>query len=462
MKIRNINELISAGNAESRRVVLNVLEKTLERIDSYETLKGEVSLDGKLLRIGNRTWDLDKKRNVYIIGAGKAVNAMAGFFDELLGDILTDGIVIAKSIEETDRFNKVRIYTGGHPLPNEDGYIASLRINDMVEQMCGDDLVIGLMSGGCSSLMSCPIPGVTLNEEMRTRDVMLKSGANILEVNAVARHISAMNGGRLAQRIERKGAEIICLLIMDAMGFGTTQSPLEPVYFGFTPLAPDATTLEDARNAIINFNVGDKLPKSVMEFFRNAGDDDETPKSLDRWTGFIINTIPDMTRIAAEEARKLGLNAYVISDSLEGEGREVGTVLASIARQLSGESPFLDVPAVLIASGEIHAKITDAKGTGGPGQELALGFALAARDMPDVCIASIDSEGTDGPTDAAGGLTCGQTFMLAEQRNVDIYKALREHSACQALEKLNGKIITGNTGTNLCDLHVLYVPGRES
>lgn len=461
--IKNRADLLSVGDQESRRIALDILDETLRGLDSYYTLKemARVDSDG-ILTIGEKSWDLKKKRNVYVIGAGKAANAMARAFDEILGDWLTDGVAIVKIPEERDNFKHIRLRVGGHPLPIQSGYDASMEILEMVDQAQPDDLFIGLMSGGCSSLMSCPMEGMTLEEEIRTRDVMLKSGANVVEVNSVCRHVSRVNGGKLAKRIEQRGAEMICLLIQDAIGFPKTVNPGKPVWFGFTPMAPDATTLEMAKEAIDHFHVADKLPKKVIDFYESCTEADETPKSLKRWTGYLVNTLPDSTALAMEAARKRGLNAMLLSNYLEGEAREVGTVFASIAKEIQESGHPIAAPCVIVATGEMSVRIPDEPaGIGGPGQEMAASFAIAARNTNGACVISVDSEGTDGPTDSAGGIADSKTYAASQEQGIDLYKALREHAVYDALSALNCEVITGNTGTNLCDLHIMYVPAKE-
>lgn len=459
-KIKNADILLMQGEIPSREIVLNVLDETLAKMDSYYLLKNMVSLKGDILSIGEKSWDLSKKKNIYLIAAGKAANSMAKAFDEILGGKLKDGIVVVKVVED-DHYEHVRLFQGGHPLPNEGSYKAGLEALKMVEAMGEDDLVLGLMSGGNSALLSCPIEGITLEDEMQTRDIMLKSGANVVEVNSVCRHISAVNGGRLAQRIEAKGAEMICILIMDALGFSETIHPGKPCEFGFTQMAPDATTLEDAKSAIKNYNVVDQLPPRVVKFYKNCTEKDETPKKLKKWTGYIINTLPDTSNVAKEEAKKLGLNTMILTNALVGEAREAGNFFASIAAEIQNAGRPIQAPCIVIATGEVSTKIQGKpKGIGGPGQELAAGFAIASSGLTGVCIASIDTEGTDGPTPAAGGITDSSTYRLAEEKGVDLYKALREHAVYEALSSLNCEIVTGNTGTNLCDLHIMYVPAK--
>ena len=456
-KIKNANDLLVGNNSQARETVLRIIDETLQHVDSYRVLKNMVKVDDTKLTIGDKTWNLTEGQKIYIIAAGKASNAMAKALDEVLGNHIADGIVVVK-IEEDDHYDHIRLFKGGHPLPNEGSYKASLEVLKMIENVKENDIVIGLFSGGNSALMSCPQEGMTLEDEIVTRDVMLKSGANVVEVNSVCRHISRVNGGRLAQKLEEKGAEIVCILIMDALGFPETTNPGAPKYFGFTQMAPDATTLEDAKNAIKNYNVEDRLPERVVEFYRNCTEADETPKKLKKWTGYIINTLPDVSSYAKKVAEDMGINAIVLTNELVGESSEAGRFLASIAREIKTSGQPCKAPCVIIATGEVSSRIsTPPKGIGGPGQELAIGFAITAKEMDGICVASIDTEGTDGPTDAAGGIADSFTYKVAEEKGIDLYEAIREHSAYEALSNTYGKIITGNTGTNLCDLHVMYV-----
>ena len=177
----------------------------------------------------------------------------------------------------------------------------------------------------------------------------------------------------------------------------------------------------------------------------------------------MINTLPDASNIAKSVAEGLGLPAMILTNYLAGEAKEVGTVLANIAQEIQSGGQPIKAPCVVIATGEVTTRIspTEKIGLGGPGQELTSSFAIAAAKTKGVCIASVDTEGTDGPTDAAGGLTDSRTLAEAEAKGVDLYTALRGHAAHGALEALNCKIVTGNTGTNLCDLHIMYVPAVD-
>ena len=461
-KIKNIDDILSHGDIESRKIVLEITEKTLQYLDSKERIKSIMHLDGDILSIGDKSWDLSTKKNVYLIGAGKACNHMAMAVDEILGDRLTKGIAIVKISEETDSFHNTDVYVGGHPLPNMDGYNACLKIMELVEASGPDDLFICVMSGGSSALMSCPVDGISLQDEIDTTDIMLKSGAGIYEINAIRRHISKLNGGMLAKKIEEQGAELIGFNISDAVGNAATGDISVPcTNFKSTPIGPDPTTFEDARKVIRDYDVADKLPKTVVDYIMNAGPEFETPKNFNNNTYYLINTLPDSCNQAKKIAEDIGINAYILTSYLEGEASEIGTVFASIAREIQNHSNPFSAPCVILSSGEATTKIPDNSiiaGHGGPGQEETLSFAISAQKAKGICLLSIDSEGTDGTTSVAGGITDSTSYSYALKNNIDVYSALRTHSAYEALTTMKDVVFTGNTGTNLCDFNIMYIP----
>ena len=461
-KIRNRDQLLSHGDVESRRIVLDITEKTLQKLDARGRIKSIMRLDGDMLHIGVKSWDLSKKRNVYLLGAGKACNHMAMAVDEILGNRLTRGIAIVKIAEETDVFNKTEVYVGGHPLPNKEGYRACLKMLELVDNAGTDDLFIVVISGGSSALMSCPIEGVSLEDEIVVTDVMLKSGANIYEINAIRRHISQFNGGMLAKRIEARGAELIGFGISDGLGSPATGDIRIPyAAYKSTPMGPDTTTLEDARRVIRDYNVADSLPKNVVDYLMNVGPEGETPKAFPNNTYYLINTLPDSCIYAKRFAEEMGIHAVILTSYLEGESRDVGTVFASIAREIQAYGNPVSAPCMVLASGEATTKILDNSeitGHGGPSQEETLSFAFTADKAKGVCLLSIDSEGTDGTTPVAGGITDSQSLKAARSKGIDVFAALRGHACYEALSAMDDVVFTGNTGTNLCDFNIMYVP----
>ncbi len=464
-KIRNYDALVSHGDQQSREIVLAIAEATLQRLDSYKRIKSIAHMEGDVLHIGIKSWDLSRKRNVYLVGSGKACNAMALAFDEILGEKLTKGIVIVKIAEETDVFNKTEVIVGGHPLPNEQGYLASKKILALVDSSGPEDLFIGVISGGSSALMSCPIDGISLQDEIDATDVLLKSGAGIYEINAIRRHISQMNGGMLAKRIQSVGAEFIGLGISDAVGNPPTGDIGVPYKkYASTPIGPDKTTLDDARRVISDYDLADKLPKTIVNYLMNVGPEGETPKEFPDNTYYLLNTLADSCIYAKEESEKIGMPAIILSSFLEGESKDAGTFFASIAREIQAHGNPVKAPCVILTAGETTTRIPDNKeitGHGGPSQELTLSFAITAAKTKGACMLSIDSEGTDGTTEVAGGITDSQSYATAVRIHVDVHAALRGHATYEALSAIGDAVFTGNTGTNLCDFNILYIPALD-
>lgn len=464
-KIKNREIVAGHGNRTGRTVVLDIAEQTLQRLDACEQICKMMHLDGDRLSIGEKSWDLSRKRNVYLLGAGKACNHMARAVEKVLGGRLTRGIIIVKSLEEEDQFQYTEVYVGGHPLPNEQGLAACRKIEDLVTQATSKDLFIGVVSGGSSALMSYPVEGLTLQDEIDTTDVMLKSGADIVAVNTIRRHISRMNGGMLARKIADRGAELICIGISDAVGTVPETRPDMPYpdYKG-TPFGPDPTTLAQARKILRDYAVEERLPKSVVTYLKTAGEEAETPKKFPQNTYFLLNTLPDSCRIAREIAEKMGYRAMILTSFLEGEAKDAGKMFAALAREIQEYGNPIQPPCVVLSSGEVVTTILDnagIKGHGGPGQEMTAGFALAAEKTEGCVLLSIDSEGTDGTTPVAGGLVDSRSASAARSMQVDLNGALQGHACYEALKAMGDAVYTGNTGTNLCDLNILFVPEKR-
>lgn len=465
MKIKNREDLLSGGDVESKRILIDVAEKTLSRLDSYQRIKGFMRRDGKFLHIGVRTIDLSLKRNVYLLGAGKACNAMAMAVEEILGDYLTAAIVSIKVLESSDHFVRTDVFVGGHPIPNRESHEASLAMLRLVERAGSDDLFFCVMSGGSSALLSCPVDGISLEDEIVTTDVLLKCGANIREINSIRRHISRINGGRLAQRIHQKGAEMIGFAIRDSLASSPTGDISVPVkHYPATPIGCDDTTLDEARWTIKKYFLEHRLPPRVVSYFSNSGPNDETPKDFSGFTYYIINTVPDMCLYAQAVASEMEIRTLILSSFVEGEAREVGTLLASIAREIQRFGHPIAAPCLIISAGEASTKIEDdslIRGHGGPSQEMVSGFAIAAENIPGAALLSIDSEGTDGTTVFAGGIADSQTAGMARAAGISLFESLHEHATNEALVSLNSGVMTGNTGTNLCDLNLMFVPEQK-
>lgn len=462
--IKNRRELLSTGDVDSRRIVLDVAEGALRRLNAENRICSIMRREGSIVTIGEKQWDLSKKRHVYLIGAGKACNAMAMAVEKVLGEYLTDGIAIVKIAEETDEFRKTRVFVGGHPIPNEAGLQASREVLKLIDGACAEDLFFCVMSGGSSALMNCPVEGLTLQDEIDTTNILLKSGANIREINAVRRHISAMNGGRMAQRIAEKGAELVGFNISDSVAYGPTGDISVPwENFSATPMGPDQTTVEDALAVIRDYDLENRLPERVIHYLKTCGPAGETPKAFSQNTYYQINTLPDSCIYAREAAEEMGLPVVVLTTYLEGEATDAGRFMAAVARQIQNYSQPVSAPCVVLSAGEVVTTILDDSaihGHGGPSHEMVLGFAEGAAKAPGVCMMSIDSEGTDGTTMAAGGLADSTTLTALAEQQIDLPLALRQHASHEALAAVHGAVFTGNTGTNVCDMNIMYVPKK--
>lgn len=269
----------------------------------------------------------------------------------------------------------------------------------------------------------------------------------------------------LAKRIQARGAELIGVAINDATGYPPTDNIAVPdPNYHSTPIGPDSTTIEEARRVIRDYNLEDRLPKSVVEYLMNVGPEGETPKKFPNNTYFVLNNVPDSCIYAKKVAEEMGIPAMILTTSLAGESREAGTIFASLAKEIQEYGNPIQAPCVILSAGETTTQILDNKlitGHGGPSQELTVGFAIAAANCPGACMLSIDSEGTDGTTPVAGGITDSQSLAAAIQKGHDLHAALRGHAAYEALSGIGDVVFTGNTGTNVCDFNVLYVPARK-
>ena len=460
MIIKNSHALGSVGDIPARQMLLGITEAVMQSLDSYRIIREILKLEGDVLRIGRQKWDLQTKHRLYVLGAGKAANAMARAVEEVLGDRITQGLVIVKQLEAGDFLPHIELVVGGHPIPNEDGLVASRRMLEMVDQATPDDLFISLISGGSSALMNCPVPGISLDDEQKATEALLKSGARILEINAVRRHISATNGGRLAQKVEAAGAEMITFFISDSLGAKPTLDPAQPVKHLGTPCAPDTTTLQDARDVLMKHGLTAKLPR-IHQFLHNATEKDETPKKFsDRIHHFVLGRPANACEAAKQAAEERGLAPCILSTVLEGESSEAGIFLASIAREVRLNNRPVAAPCLLIAGGETTTRVEGACGEGGPSQELALGFALEVAGHRGICLCALDTDGTDGPTAIAGGLVDGTTIERAREKGLDPYKLLVTHDSSVVLRAVGDAVCTGNTGTNVCDLNIIYISGE--
>ena len=306
------------------------------------------------------------------------------------------------------------------------------------------------ITGGSSALMPYPVDGITLEEKKMVNRLLLTCGANIIEINAVRKHLSRIKGGWLAKAVHPQ-AHLINLTVSDVIG--------DPLDYITCPTVPDTSSFDDARRTLTKYELWDKVPASVSRYLKEGGPSRETPKDLSdhHIDNFIIVPGTAACDGAAERARELNFETMILSTMFEGESRELGGTFAAIAKEILMSGRPLKPPCALIGGGETTVKITSEAGQGGPNQEFALGASLWIDQIGDVVIVGQDSDGTDGPTDIAGGIVDNWTVSRAWSLGIDIYEALSRHDVTPVLLKLEDAILTGATGTNVNDIKLMLV-----
>ena len=448
--IKNREELTSHGYKKGREATIDIIEHTLSALDPYIATKNLVRLRREVLTVGPLHFDLSRRGNIYVLGAGKATFPIAKALEEILEERITEGLIIIKK-GQSDSLEKIRIRRAAHPIPDREGLDAAKEVKRTAEKAQGNDIVFCAITGGSSALMPLPVSNITLEEKRQINELLLASGATIREINAVRKHLSNIKGGKLALSIFP--AEIINLTVSDV-----TEDPLDYIT---GPTVPDTSTFSEAISVLEKYDLWDKFPKSAIHYLQNATPEMETPKDFGEFESkahsFILIKSGVVCDAAAEKARELGFKPLILTTALEGERREVGIVFAGIAKEIKNNGRPLPPPCAIIAGGETTVKIDSKCGEGGPNQEFALSAALQLASYDKVIVAALDSDGTDGPTDIAGGLIDNSTIKRAKENSLNVFKHLSEHDASAVLLSLDDAIVTGSTGTNANDLKILLV-----
>jgi glycerate 2-kinase len=389
--------------------------------------------------------DLDRYEHIFVVGAGKAGGTMAHAAERVLGRRITAGCVAVKE-GDAAKSRRIELRSSGHPVPDERGVAAAKRIAELCSGAGPRDLVLCLLSGGASALLPAPAPPVTLAEKQETTKLLLSSGATIHQINAVRKHISSIKGGRLAKLAAP--ARVVTLALSDVVG-----DQLDVI--GSGPTAPDASTFADALAVLDRFSLRARVPKSVREKLE-AGTE-ETPKPGDpifeKVENLIVGSNQKALEAAAAKAEALGYRTLILASTIEGETRDVARMHAAIARQIREYGQPLKPPACVISGGETTVTICG-EGKGGRNQEFALAAAIDIARLENTLILSAGTDGTDGPTDAAGAISDGET---CSRSTIDAAQALARNDSYPFFEKLGDLVITGSTGTNVMDLHLLLV-----
>jgi len=397
--------------------------------------------DGEQLMVGGELYDLRSVENIYVVGGGNAAGAIAQSLEAVFGEAITAGAVVTDVPRETDRIEPLR---GDHPIPSERGIKHTAEMKAIAESAGQNDLVLAVIGGGGSALMPAPVEGVSLGDMQALTDELLRSGATIDEINAVRKHLSTLKGGQLARACAP--AQVISLLFSDVVGD-------DPSVIASGPTVPDSTTFETALTVLDRYDVS--VPESVRSHLEagRVGERTETPAPEDeifeRVSTHILANGMTAIEAARETAAKRGYTPLILSSRMRGEAQESALSHMAIAEECLESGQPVSPPAVLISGGEVTVTVRG-DGTGGPNQEFALGAAVELTE--GIVLGSIDTDGIDGPTDAAGALVDAKTVDDAQA-----LEALETNDVYPFLHERDALLITGETGTNVNDLRVVVV-----
>ena len=441
----------NSETASLRRAAVRCLEAALGAADASRAIHRSVQRQGNVITIGGQAYPLDQAGAVYVLGGGKAAAPMAAALEEILGDRLTDGVVSVKYGHRVPTA-RVRVLEAGHPLPDAASIAAAEAVVALARRAGEADLVFVLLSGGGSALLTSPADGVTLEAKLAVTRMLLDAGAPIGDLNTVRKHLSRIKGGWLAGHIAP--ARSVTLALSDVLG-----NPLDLIASG--PTVPDLTTFEDALAVLRWGEVLDGVPQAVADHLRAgaAGLVAETPKPgapiFRHARTIIVGDLSQALRAAEKSARGEGFTTAVLSTAVEGEAREVGAAFGRRARA-AHEGRYGPLPVCLLQGGEPTVTVRGG-GKGGRNQEVALGAALEIDGLPRTLILSAGTDGTDGPTDAAGAVVDGTTIARARGLGLDPRDHLDRNDAYPLFAALGDLLITGPTLTNVNDLMLALV-----
>lgn len=433
-----------------RPLLTATLKAALASVHAGHVVRRAVRKDGDELTIGRRRYDLRDYGRVVVVGAGKPAAAMAQAIEPLLGTHLDDGLVVVKH-GHAQATKRIVVAEAGHPIPDRSGVTAARRIMTLVGGLTARDLLVVLVSGGASSLMPAPVPGLTLAAMQRVTDQLLRCGAGIAEVNSVRKHLSLLSGGRLAALSE---ATVVTLILSDVIGDDLSA-------IGSGPTVPDPTTYGDAVRCLQRYGLWTSVAPNVRKHLTMGikGRLPDTPKPGNRLFRRVHHAIIGNNALAAAaltaEARSAGWRTLLLPP-LTKEARQAGAEMGALAKRILMRQRPVPRPFCVVAGGETTVTVKG-DGRGGRAQEFAVAAAKALAGLSGVHVAAFATDGTDGPTDAAGALVSGDTWGRARRMGIDLDAALNRNDTYRALKRLNCHIITGPTGTNVNDLYLLFV-----
>jgi hydroxypyruvate reductase len=447
---------MSSNIGKMREHAMQIFEAGLQAVDPVEAINRHIRLENDLLIIGGKQFNLHDYDNILVVGAGKAVAPMAKAVEDLLENRISDGVIVVKD-EHGLPLKKVRIREASHPVPDKRGVQGTEEILALVEKAGARDLVICLISGGGSALLIAPVQEISLEDKQNATKLLLASGATIHEFNTVRKHLSRAKGGMLAQMANP--ATITSLILSDVVG-----DDLDVIASG--PTVPDSSTFKDAEQILKGYGIWEQLASSVRNHIEkgSSGQIEDTPKSDNaaflQCSQVLVGTNLQALKAAGKAAERLGYRPLILSSKVEGEAREVAKFYTAIAKEILESAYPMEPPVCVLAGGETTVTL-QGDGRGGRNQEFALASALAIEGLDNVIVLSGGTDGTDGPTDAAGAIADGTTVARALKSGLDPKDFLQRNDSYSFFQKLDDLVMTGPTRTNVMDLYMLLV-GRSS
>lgn len=435
-----------------RADAISIFQAGLKAVDPVKAIRRYVGLDKDQLIIADKTFDLSHIENLYIIGAGKASGVMAAAMEDVLGDRITDGYVVVK-YDHTADLTRISLVEAGHPVPDINGQKGAEKICDLAAKAGSNDMVICLMSGGGSALLPSPSPGLTLADKQEVIQVLMSCGASIHEINTIRKHISRVKGGQLARILHP--ARGVALILSDVVG-----DDLDVIASG--PTVADPSTFQDCLDIFRKYGIAGKLPHGIIRHINKGVEKkiNETPKPgdpvFDHTDHFIIGNNFQALDAARYQAEALGYNTVMLTSLLTGETKDAALFQTAIIREMLQTGHPSRPPACLLSGGETTVTLKG-KGKGGRNQEFALASAIALGNVGPVVCLSAGTDGTDGPTDAAGAIMDSTTLARAKTKGLDPATYLANNDSYHFFQELGDLFITGPTRTNVMDLRVAVV-----
>jgi glycerate 2-kinase len=435
------------------RHISDITASAINAVKPAALIPRAVLLHDGILTVGGVELDLDSYHNIFVVGAGKASAYMAAEMERILGERLTGGTVTVK-YGHTTPCTKIEVREAGHPVPDENGLEATRAMLELVDAAGESDLVLCLFSGGGSALLEVLPDTIPPGDLQQTIELLLASGVTIDEMNCIRKHLSLVKGGRLAGRIAP--ARCVALIISDVIG-----DPVGTIASG--PTAADPTTFRDAIDILEKHGLMNDLPGSIREHLNKgmAGDVEETVKPgehvVEAVDNIIIGNNHTALQAADTRAKELGYNSLLLTGRYRGEAREVAKIVASIVEEINERDLPAAKPACILLGGESTVTIRG-DGKGGRNQELALATLVELKRADfDYAIACFGTDGTDGPTDAAGAVITPEILVRAEREGIEPERYLKANDSYTFFKRTDGLLVTGPTGTNVMDLIVALV-----